>query len=258
MKPKILLFDIETRPMEVFVWSLGDQHVGLEQIKEDWSILSWAAKWKDKKQIIYRDLRDARNVNNDKLLLGELWKLLDEADIVITQNGKKFDSKKVNARFIQNGMKKPSSYRHIDTLQISRKVFGFTSNKLAYTTENLNKKYKKLEHKKFPGLSLWKECLNGNLSAWKEMELYNKHDVLALDELYETLKSWDSSIELNIYNEDLHNRCSCGSGKLTKYGFAFTNTGKFQRYICTDCGSETRARTNILSKEKRESLRNVR
>lgn len=96
--------------------------------------------------------------------------MLDEADIVITQNGRKFDQKKLNARFILNGFKPPSSYKHIDTLVIARKHFGFTSNKLKYMTDKLCTKYKKLDHSKFPGMELWRECLKGNSEAWTEME----------------------------------------------------------------------------------------
>lgn len=109
--------------------------------------------------------------------------MLDEAEIVITQNGKKFDQKKLNARFILNGFQPPSSYKHIDTLCIARKHFGFTSNKLSQLTDKLCKKYKKLSHNNFPGFELWQECIKGNIEAWNEMEKYNRQDVLSLEEL---------------------------------------------------------------------------
>ena len=41
----ILLLDIETSPVVAWVWGLRDQNVGLNMIKEDWYVLSWAAKW---------------------------------------------------------------------------------------------------------------------------------------------------------------------------------------------------------------------
>jgi len=55
------------------------------------------------------DQRYAKNIEDDSGILREIWKMLDEADIVITQNGRKFDQKKLNARFILNGFKPPSS-----------------------------------------------------------------------------------------------------------------------------------------------------
>ena len=96
---------------------------------------------------------------------------------------------------------------------------------------------------------------SGNQAAWKEMERYNKYDVLSLEELYEKLAPWDSSINFNIYNEDTHNKCSCGSTKFRRKGYAYTEVGKFQRYECLGCGKNSRDRKNLLNKEKKSSLR---
>lgn len=255
--PRILLFDIETAPMLGYVWTLWENNVSLDQLNKDWHILSWSAKWlgdaPDK--IMYQDQRGAKDVADDKRLLKGIWKLLDEADIVITQNGKSFDHKKLNARFILQGMQPPSSYRHIDTMIIAKKHFAFTSNKLAYMSDKLCTKYKKLKPTKFPGFSMWLECLAGNKKAWKEMEKYNKHDVLALEELYYKLIPWDNTINFNLYRDDTDIVCNCGHKEFKKYGFAFTSQGKFQRYVCTKCGSETRSKQNLLSKDKKASLR---
>lgn len=250
-QPKILIFDIETCPIEAYVWGLFDQNVGLEQIKEDWSVLSWSAKWLGEKKVMYMDVRNEKNVRNDIKVLKGIWKLLDEADVVITQNGVRFDEKKLNSRFIINGMQPTSSFRHIDLLKISRKRFAHTSNKLAYVTDKLNKKYKKLDHKKFPGFSMWKECMKGNKAAFREMEVYNKYDVLSLEEAYHTYAAWDNSINLNVYNTQGDLTCTCGSTSFLKRGFRYSNTGKFQRYRCNQCGKETSDGVNVLKDTKK-------
>jgi len=254
--PRVLVFDIETAPMLSYMWSMWQQGFGLNQIETDWYVLSWSAKWLGEDGVMYQDNRHAENLEEDAELLRGIWKLLDEADVVITQNGIKFDSKKLNARFIINGFQPPSSYKHIDTLAIAKRKFAFTSNKLEYMTDQLNTKYKKLKHGKFPGFELWKECLAGNLDAWNEMEEYNRYDVLSLEELYYKLSPWDNKLpNFNLYNDDLGITCKCGSTEFVKDGFAYTNLSKFQRYRCTNCGSESRGRTNLLSKEKRATLR---
>ena len=46
-------------------------------------------------------------------------------------------------------------------------------------TDKLCTKYKKLVKRKFNGFELWKECLADNIEAWKDMETYNKYDVLS-------------------------------------------------------------------------------
>ncbi len=256
-KPKVLIFDIETAPMLGYIWGLWDQNIALNQIHSDWHILSWSAKWLGDapNKIMYADQRNAKNIEDDSGILKKIWELLNQADIVITQNGRNFDQKKLNARFILNGFKPPSSYKHIDTLQIAKKHFAFTSNKLEYMTDKLCKKYKKIKHSKFGGFELWKQCLEGNLNAWKEMEKYNKYDVLSLEELYSKLIPWDSAINFSLYSDSEDHTCSCGSKDLSKNGYSYTSTGKFQRYECKKCGAEVRDRKNSFSKEKLKSLK---
>lgn len=255
---KVLVLDIETSPILGHVWQLWDQSVALNQIKADWFILSFACKWlhDSPDKVVYFDQRNEKNIEDDSKLLGKLWKLLDEADCVLTQNGQRFDIPKINARFIQNGFQPPSSYRHIDTMRIAKSVFGFTSNKLEYMTDKLCKKYKKLKHAKFSGFELWKECLAGNMEAWKEMEEYNKMDILSLEELYFVLVPWAPAINFNVFRDDHEFHCNaCGSLEHKKNGFKYSNLGKYQKYKCLDCGAESVSRENLLTKEKRKSLR---
>ena len=201
------------------------------------------------------DQRKAKKIEDDTKILKVIWKLLDEADVVVTQNGRKFDQKKLNARFVMNGMQPPSSFKHIDTFLIAKKHFGFTSNKLEYMTDRLCKKYKKSKHAKFSGFELWKECLAGNDEAWDEMEHYNRYDVLSLEELYHILIPWDNTVDFNLYHDENRYVCRCGSTEFRESGFHFTQTGKFQKYACKKCGTETRSAENLFSKGKRKSLR---
>lgn len=258
-EPKILLWDIETKPLLGWVWSIWEQNVALNQIHTDWSLLSFAAKWLGEKEVIYRDLRNHKDIDDDRPLLEELWKLLDEADIVITQNGKAFDSKKTNARFILNGMPPPSPYAHIDTKQLAKKHFAFTSNKLEYLSDKLCKT-KKLKHKKFPGFELWKGCMSGDIEAWKEMEDYNKADVLALEELYLKLRPWGSGVSLAPYKPNAEFLCQhCGSGDLTKQGSKKRASGAVHhQYRCKSCGGWTTEKgvaNNLLSDRKKAALK---
>jgi len=170
----------------------------------------------------------------------------------LTQNGKQFDLKKLNARFVFHGFKPPRPYKHIDTLTIAKSKFGFTSNKLAYMADFLTGS-KKSEHKKFPGFELWIECLKGNQAAWKEMELYNKKDVTVLEEVYEKLKAWDTSVNYNVYTDE--DTCFCGSQEFRRRGYHYTQTGKFQIYRCNGCGKWSRGSENLLSKERRKGMR---
>lgn len=255
--PKVLVADIEASPILGYVWSLWKQNVGLNQIKEEWYLLSFAAKWlgDPEEDIIYMDQRDIYPLEDDTKQLAKLWQLLDEADWLITQNGKAFDIKKIRARMVMAGFPPFSPVKHIDNLEIAKKVFGFTSNKLEWMTDKLCTKYKKNKHQKFSGFELWSECLKRNQEAFMEMELYNRLDILSLEELYYIVSPWSDRLpNPNLYTSELNIKCICGSENIQEHGFATTEVSKFQQYQCKDCGKIYRGRKNLLTKEKRETI----
>lgn len=235
--PKVLVFDIETSPILAYVWGLGEQRIALNQIKRDWYVLAWAAKWLGApvSTIQYQDTR-GRAWGDDKDVLKGMWKLLDEADIVVTQNGKKFDSRKLNARFMLHKMPPPSPYRHLDTYKIADSAAEFTSHKLEYLTDKLCTKYKKLSHKKFPGMALWDQCVEDNRKAWDEMKRYNIHDVLSTEELYTKIRPWAPQSAPSVY-EDRGACRTCGKFELKKEGIHRTKLGHYQQWSCKNCNS---------------------
>ena len=248
--PKILFYDIETAPIKAHLWSMWQQGVGLNQIETDWHMLSFCCKWAHSDEVFYYDQRHAKDIEDDYELVLKLWHFLNEADVAVGHNSKKFDTKRANARFILNGLPKPSSFRQVDTLEIAKRQFGFLSNKLEYLTDNLCVTTKKSKHEKFPGHTLWVECMKGNLEAWDEMEAYNRADVLSLEELYHILSSWDNTlINFDTYVDEV-----LDMSEWEKDGFHYTNLGKYQRYRNKRTGQQKRSRINLLTKEKRDSL----
>lgn len=186
--PKVLFLDIETAPILAWVWNTRNVFVQNNMIVRDWYILSWSAKWAGdpENKVMYQDLRGKNGINkcDDKKIMKSLRDLMDEADIIIYQNGDKFDLPRINTRLLEHGIEEPSEFLTIDTLKIAQKHYGFTSNKLEYLTKKLCKKYKKLNHSDFAGVELWLECMKDNKKAWDSMEKYNKYDVLSLEELF--------------------------------------------------------------------------
>jgi len=256
MKVKELVFDIETAPLTTYAWGLHEQNLNLGLLKKDWSILAWAGKWRGEpsSKIQYMDNRQCKDPQDDKAIVIGLWKLLNQADIVITQNGDKFDIKKFNARAVMHGLPPVKPFKSTDLLKESRKVFSFTSHSLEYLSRMFNVKYKKLKHKKFPGFELWKAVLAGNKQAWAEMRKYCIHDVLSTEELFERLRGWIKTQNLAVYYEDDIVRCRCGSTNLVPRGYARTDTGKFRIYHCKECGKWPRGAENLLSTEKKKAL----
>lgn len=250
---KTLIIDIETSPVMAKVWSLWKQNVSLDQIEDDWYIMSYSCKWLGDEDVFYNDCRE--NIGDDSGLLAEIHEFLDEADFVVAHNGDKFDIPKINARLILNGFPPPSPYKSIDTVKIAKKHFGFTSNKLKYLTEKLCAD-QKLDHAQFAGFKLWNECMAGNEDAWDEMQDYNVMDVISLEELYVSLRPWYSSHpNVHTANADGSLVCpKCGGVHIQKRGYYHTNKGKYQRYQCTDCGGWSSSTISENTTDERKSL----
>lgn len=255
--PRTLFLDIETAPLEVYTWGLWKQNIGLNQINVDFTILSFSASWDDEETVHHFNTggRGRAKVRDDRNLCEILWHLLDEADFVVVQNGKKFDLPKINARMLDYKLPPYSPVKIIDTLLIAKKHFGFTSNKLQYMTE----KYctvKKRQHEKFPGFELWVEMLKDNAEAWVECRLYNDDDVRSMRELYFLVRPWmEGHPSVAAYTTSEKVQCpKCGSHQVAKRGFSFTQTGKYQRYQCNSCGGWSRSRYTLNTLGKRKAL----
>lgn len=120
--PKIGLIDIETAPIEGHVWGLFDQTVGLNQIKTEWSVLSFTYKelHAPRKSLLYVDTQGSPR--DDRAICSELWHILHDNDFLIAQNGKRFDMRKIKARLIMHGFTPPSPVKVIDTMLMARQV----------------------------------------------------------------------------------------------------------------------------------------
>ena len=251
--PKILIFDIETAPLEVYVWHLFKNVVQPSMVIKDRSMLSWSAKWLFDDTIWGQRVTAAEAANRkDESILAELWKMLNEADIVVAHNGNAFDIKISNARFAIAGLHPPMPFKSVDTLLYSRKVFNFPSHKLdclnAYFGLDL-----KMEHE---GMELWKKCVNGDPAALNKMLKYNKRDVSILEELYLKIRPWlKGHPNVGLYIDTDEQLCSnCGNEDLTWGGYYFTPAGKYKSFRCDKCGAIGRSRTSDLDKETRARL----
>jgi len=241
---KILLFDIETAPMEVYVWQLkNNNYINIHQIIKDWNMICWRAKWlfSDTVEGACQTPKEAIN-RDDKRVTKELWKLIDEADILIAHNLRNFDLKKANTKFLQHGMNPPSSCQLIDTLLEARKTFKFSSNKLDYLCQMLG-----IGAKLDTGFELWKGCLRGDKKALNDMYVYCGQDTSILEDLYLKLRPYiKSHPNLGLYMEsgERENTCTnCGSKDIMYCSKPYyTPTGQYQTHRCQGCGALTRSR----------------
>lgn len=252
-KPKILLFDLECAPKVAYVWQFFKVFVQPDMVVQDGYLMTAAWKWLDNEEIFCVSMQDTPE--DDYEVTKAVATLLDQADIVIAHNAKKFDVPLINARCIIHGIKPPSPYKIIDTLEVARKKFRFDSNKLEYLATVLGCTPKG-GHKKFPGFTLWKECMAGNPEAWEEMVAYNINDVETLEEIYLKMRPWmDQHPNVAaMMGEEQHICPKCGGKHLQKRGTYVSAVNKYQRYQCNDCGGWSRTRFTEATAGQRKSL----
>ena len=247
MKPKILSFDIETRPLQGYFWSIWKQNIGLNQINEGWSVLTWAAKFLDEDEVRW----DSAHRNSERDMLANIRDLLDETDIAVAHNGVRFDTPKLNARFLKYGIDPPSPYQTVDTLLTAKKQFAFTSNRLDSIANELGIGRKA----ETGGFALWEACCNGDPEAFEKMVEYNIQDIYLLEEVYLRLRPWIRN-HPNVGNlVDREYSCpKCGSDDVHRRGYTHTSVGKYQRYQCNSCGGWSRGRFTERSSEDSRGL----
>lgn len=239
--PNICLLDIETSPLTAYTWGTFDQNV--LKVLESSKIISVAWKELHSKETHVKSIFDYKDYKagkiDDKKLIEDVWKVLDEADIVIAHHGDAFDIKKLNARFIYHGLTAPSAYATIDTKKVASKYFKFDSNSL----QNLGVYLGEGEKMANGGFDLWVRCIAGDKDAWDTMKRYNKQDVVLLEKVYLRLRPFMENhpnlalVSSEVIKSGDHMCPSCMSTKVTKRGFSVTKTTRRQRFQCSDCGS---------------------
>lgn len=242
-EPRILVLDIETAPMKAYVFNLWKQDVGIEKLIDDWYMICWSAKWLFDNKVLGDVLNsDEAKAQDDRRITLSLSKLLDEADIVITHNGKRFDLPRINARMLIHQLRPVTPYQNIDTCEIAKRQFGFSSNKLDFLARVLG-----MDTKLKTDFQLWSDCMEGKQEALDYMYKYNNWDVEVLEAVYLRLRPWiKNHPNLSLYYECDEPICpNCGSPHLTAKGFYYTSANKYQVYQC-ECGAISRVRTSAI------------
>jgi DNA polymerase elongation subunit (family B) len=235
---RILLLDIETAPNRAYVWGLWDQNISHEHLEESSYVLCWSAKWLDDKTVRFK----SRQRSEAKAMLAPVHSLLSEADAVVHYNGLKFDIPVLQKEFLKHGFQPPAPFKQIDLMLAVKRAFRFESNKLDYVAGALGLG-SKVRHS---GFDMWVKCMNGDAAAWREMETYNRGDVVLLEKLYRRLLPWLEK-HPNMSTLGGGGECcpKCGSKNVHKRGTALAVTRKYTRYQCQACGGWFRSTRSV-------------
>lgn len=251
-KVNACVYDLELSPMKVYSFGLWEQNISPDNIISDFFIISWSLKMLNE-AVVYSDVLTPTEALecDDSRICKSIWSILNNCSIRIGHNVNFFDRKKLNTRFLYNGLPPISDAKIVDTLLLARSNFSFSSNTLKYINRGLGIK-QKIENE---GMKLWIDCMNGEKQSLEKMKNYCEGDVLATEELYYKLRPYIKNLNMAMYNEIEKEQCPvCGGINLKSEGFYYTTTGKYETLRCLKCKSVSRRKTNVLSKEKRGEL----
>lgn len=255
---RALVYDIETSPSIAYHWRRWKENISEAQVIQNSYVLTWSAKWLGDDRVVADSVHlhnsaDELGLPNDFEVVNSLWHMLDEADIIIHQNGDNFDLPTMNSRFVYWGLYPPHPSKSVDTLKIAKKEFRFPSNSLDSLARYLGLDVSKIK----TDFELWRRCMEGDISAYEEMLTYNMRDVEVLEEVYLRLRPFDRKHpNVSLYTAVDGPTCPCcGSPHLEPtHRHAYTAVSKFPTYRCTECGKVSRGRSNLFTKEQRADI----
>lgn len=180
-----------------------------------------------------------RDVNDDRALVTEFRRILMQADGVITHNGKRFDWKFLQSRLLAHGLKPLPEIPHVDTCALARSNVFFLNNRLKTLASELTE----TEKMSTGGWDLWKQVAERKPSAMKKMVAYCKQDVRALEEVFLALRPFAKQLPNHrLWSGDADSCPRCGSYSLQPNGVRVTQTQKYQRLNCRDCGTSVKGK----------------
>lgn len=247
-QPKIILFDIETIPdmdQAMKVWCQLSSFPGKTMKATITSLICVGWKELGSKRTHCINAWDYpaswdKDINDDKEVCKAIYEVLKDADAVVTHNGKRFDWKHLQTRFLINGLPPLHNIVHIDTCTVARSNLLSFNNKLGYLSEWMDGDTK-LEN---GGWELWVKVSKRIKYAQKLMTKYCKQDVVVLEKVFLKLRPFIKNIPNRNHfntNKNFDKVCpTCGSADLIGWGFAYTKTSSYQRYRCKTCHSTFR------------------
>lgn len=242
--PKIVLLDIESLPnlpAALEVWPQLGNYPGLTLKASINSIacVGWKIFGRDQDPVSCVHAWDfpawETSVNDDRALCVALAEILEGADCIVTHNGKKFDFRFIQTRFLFHGLDPIPPIHHVDTCAEAKKHFYFFNNRLSTIARFLTDE-EKMEHE---GWDLWVAVHARDKGAMQRMSDYCKQDIVVLEEVFRELRPLVTSLpNYNLFSP-LKEKCcpKCGSSRLKSNGKRYTRMSSYRRYICEDCRS---------------------
>lgn len=240
MEPKILFFDVETKPVRCWTFSIGRKvTISHENIcyGDSFDIICICYKWAHENKI--HSLDWGIKTQNSGKMIESFSKVLAEADMVVGHNADRFDIRQINTQRLLHGQEPIMWPECEDTLKQFKKYFALPSYKLDYLGRILTG-----SGKDKMVLQDWVDIVeNKDKKALDKMIRYCKKDVLKLQEIYNSVYKYvKPKIHAGVLAGKVGHTCPrCGSDQLQSRGTGIRRVGRVKRFQCKDCGSWSQA-----------------
>lgn len=229
---KILIIDIERLAGKAYAFDPKTHYISAGNWIEWPRTVCYAARWYGEKDYIFESEWDDKDS-----MIRKSWELYDEADIVVTFNGIRFDDKHLRTLWLENGYPPPRPWKSVDLFAIV-KQFGFESKSLDSVTKRLGRPGKLSRY------DVWETqaAVNGDKEAQESLKVYNVGDIELTEWLYDRLRGWIPNHPfMGVNGEDkVCNQCGSDDLKLqpTRYRAVVVD---YALYRCNHCGANIRA-----------------
>lgn len=238
---KVLLWDVESAPMLGYIWRAKTDWVASGMLEHEVFMLTWAAKWLGKREVISDRLTPSEAVaQDDTRIVLSMIDLIRQADVIVAHNGDNFDTKVLATRALLNDAEPLGPVDAIDTLKLAKSTFKLSHNSLDHLARHLG-----VPTKLGTSFALWKDCYHGDAEALAKMDRYCRRDVRVLEDVFVKMLPHVRGLKrLQAPGYDMEHSCPfCPSSDLQRRGKYRTNASTFQRWQCNDCGRWSRSRS---------------
>ena len=229
---KILVIDIERLPGLTPIFDQRTQgFIPVSKWTRLPSLLCFAAKWHGERKTEFHAAWD-----DHAAMVQRSWELYDEADIVVTYNGVRFDNKHLKSEWLLAGMSPPKPWKDVDLFAVNRSTFGFESKSLQHLCQRLGLDTKSGHY----DAAMAELCIEGDEKAQRTMRRYNVGDVKITEQVYVRMVSrgWlpNHPIMGGPVNDGELACNQCGHTDPIRNGWYLANVQERAAYRCSKCG----------------------
>ena len=250
-KVNILFWDLESSLMEGMFFRIWQENIKFKRITKQSHLLTASWAFNDEPVQGVRVTPDDVATSNDFDIVVKMVQAINKADVIVTFNGKRFDSKLLNTRALFWGLPPIKPVKHIDLFEQSKRLFKFPSNSMQNISMYLGE-----NGKLATSSDLWESCANYKNydecdKALDEMLRYNQIDIEATRDLFYRYQGRMKGVPniatiTNDKKNTEHLRCThCGSLDVDKMEEkTYTTSSSFDLYRCGDCKGISRVTKN--------------